>query len=108
MTDTLQSRLRSGAVTPADLDAAADRIDALEAGPRVKPLVWKDLADYFAKAEAPLFGNIRVESYGSGFAVSWSVPGFSDAFCDGRWPTRDAAKAAAQADYERRILAALE
>jgi hypothetical protein len=28
MTDTLQSRLRSGAVTPADLDAAADRIYA--------------------------------------------------------------------------------
>jgi hypothetical protein len=31
MTDTLQSRLRSGAVTTADLEVAADRIDALEA-----------------------------------------------------------------------------
>jgi len=31
MTDTLQSRLRSGAATHVDLDAVADRIDALEA-----------------------------------------------------------------------------
>ena len=39
MTDTLQSRLRSGAVTPDDLDAAADRIDALEGRLKLKPLV---------------------------------------------------------------------
>ena len=39
MTDTLQSRLRSGVVTPADLDAAADRIDALEGRLKLKPLV---------------------------------------------------------------------
>jgi len=51
MTDALQARLRSGAVTPADLDAAADRIDALEAKLRLNPVVQ----EIRGKGEGPYY-----------------------------------------------------
>ena len=77
-------------------------------GVRVKPLVWKGMGGGFWRAPAPLFGFIRVEHYSDDYQVVWSVPGFCDTFTPGRFVTEEAAKAAAQADYEARILAALE
>ena len=99
--DDIETLRAQVAALTAERDAAAGAV-------RVKPLAWKGMGENHARAAAPLFGTIRVENYGAGFAISWSVPGFSDVFCDGRWPTIEAAKAAAQADYEARILAALE
>lgn len=77
-------------------------------GLRVKPLGWDDMGGDFARAAAPLFGNIRVEKYSDNFTVAWSVPGFTDTLTDGEWATFADAKAAAQADYTARICAALE
>lgn len=77
-------------------------------GVKVKPLEWELLGGRSWRAKALLFGSFRVERYADGYIVMWSVPGYSDAFVEGRWPTAEEAKAAAQADYEQRILAALE
>jgi hypothetical protein len=76
----------------------------------VKPLEWESLDDTgrFWRAPAPLFGNIRVEAYGDPYRIAYSVPGFSDTFTEGEFDTPEAAKAAAQADYTSRILAALD
>lgn len=100
------------------LEVAVEAIRALPAVAasqqvRVKPLVWEDLGGHyenrFAKADAPLFGSIRCESYlKRQFTVSWSVPGFSSLFMECVFPTLEAAKSAAQANYEQRILAAIE
>jgi len=75
----------------------------------VKPLMWEDLGNGRAyRAACPLFGSIRIEAYYSGeFHVLWSVPGFCDSFTPGLYETAELAKAAAQADYEARILSAL-
>jgi hypothetical protein len=73
----------------------------------VKPLEWKDLGFGFLVAQAPLFGNIRVEHYGDEFTVSYSIPGYSNTFAEGEFFTVEKAKAAAEAEYERRILSAL-
>jgi hypothetical protein len=81
--------------------------DAARAG-RVKPLEWEEMSGGFWRAPAPLFGSIRVEHYGESYEVVWSVPGYCDRFCKGEFLDEDAAKSAAQADYEARILAALE
>jgi hypothetical protein len=82
-------------------------------GPRiVAPLVWEalDSSGGYFRAAAPLFGTIRIERLGVDrpFFVSWSVPGFCAAFIKGEFPTVEAAKAAAQADYAARIIAALD
>lgn len=75
----------------------------------VKGLEWETIGarKNFSRAKAPLFGNIRVENYGDTFTVAWSVPGFSDTFTDGDFPTLAAAQAAAEQDYRARIAAAL-
>ena len=78
------------------------------AAPKVKPLVWEHANDYLFLSELFIFGIIRVEKYGSGWQVNWSMPGFSGTFVEGEFDTADEAKTAAQADYERRILEALE
>lgn len=79
-------------------------------GVRVKPLMWEAFGTMAFIAQAPLFGRLRVEQFGRGntWTVCFSVPGYCDTFLAGEWADADAAKAAAQADYERRILAALE
>jgi hypothetical protein len=75
---------------------------------KVKPLVWEHLRNSY-RAPAPLFGHIRVESYSTDYwTVHWSVPGYTDLLIQGSFDTPEAAKAAAQADYEARILAALD
>ena len=87
--------------------ALRDELDAARSE-RVKPLEWEDLGDRCHRAKAPLFGSIRAEAYGSGvYYVNWSVPGYCDTFVEGGFGSLKAAKAAAQADYERRILSAL-
>jgi len=106
MTDLadLIASLRSGTVTPADLDAAAY---ALAGKVKAKPLVWEsDLNEAFGCAQT---------SYG-GYDYSRSClvdPPAPFRMCNPEnvrtyHQTPDAAKAAAQADYEARILAALE
>jgi hypothetical protein len=78
------------------------------AGVKVKPLVWEQLGRSY-RAKAPLFGNIRVESYfADKWSIYWSAPGYTDLFTHGEHDTPDAAKAAAQADYDARIRAAME
>ncbi len=76
----------------------------------VKPLKWQTLGHGFWMATAPLFGRIRVDKYGvdeKPFDVSWSVPGYTDAFVSRAFEVADDAKAAAQAHYADRILSAL-
>lgn len=75
-------------------------------GMRVKPLEWKPIPNtesesgYGAgRSEYPL---IRTEN---GWRV-YCIPGEGDSGIE--FPTKEAAKAAAQADFERRILSALE
>jgi hypothetical protein len=61
-------------------------------------LAWEaygDDQDHW-RAPAPLFGNIRVDNYGFGFEVNWSVPGHTETLVKGMWETADLAKAAAQ------------
>lgn len=86
---------------------AAKAIAALPAqGVRVKPLVWREKADV----------NFRKGSFFTGHSLVSFAPVIAiHKKHDGWWlnvdcktyPTLDAAKAAAQADYERGILAAL-
>lgn len=77
------------------------------AGVDVKPLEWELLGGDSWRASALFFGSFRVENFASGYIVLWSAPGISDTFIEGRWPTAEAAKAAAEADYRQRILSAL-
>ena len=84
---------------------------AMEGAVRVKPLAWQDFGDYGAKACAMLNSSYMIMRWnGRGeYEVSVSVPGHGSAFDGERFhPTIEAAKAAAQSDYERRILAAIE
>lgn len=88
------------------LSFAADRIEALMAVTvGVKPLVWKETYEKVPKsawASHTGFGRwfIVIEFLGMNHAVY--------RLHEVDYPTLDAAKAAAQADYEQRILAALE
>lgn len=78
---------------------------------RVKPLEWQDFDDYGAKASAFYQANYMISEWrGRGeFEVSLSYPGYQAGFDGVRFhPTIEAAKAAAQADYEARILSAIE
>jgi hypothetical protein len=127
--DDLIARLRAGTVTPADLDAAADAledgsfyqekdIDAMQArireleaqlaAPAVKvtPLVWGDWADVPVRVASAqtILGRYKVQERASGAGCMLVFP-------NGNLTNRDtieAAKAAAQADYEARILATIE
>lgn len=78
---------------------------------RVKPLVWEDFGDWGAKASAYYQANYLIQFWKGReqFEVALSYPGYQTGFDGDRWHhTLDAAKAAAQADYEARILAALD
>jgi len=96
----LIARLRSGAVTPADLDAAAD---AIEGRVKVRELVWLEIED----------DDCEYESYAFGFRYWIKTDGdecelFLGVTKKGKFAAYDAAKAAAQADYAARIMAAIE
>lgn len=76
----------------------------------VKPLEWVDFADRGAKAQAWNDANYMIQKWSDGrWEISASYPGYSTSIygMDRFHPTLEAAKAAAQADYEARIMAAL-
>ncbi len=75
-------------------------------GVRVKPLVWVDADDDDALARAESMGQEYSVGYDCGAWFAYSETWCGDVAAG--LPTVDAAKAAAQADYEARILAALE
>lgn len=77
---------------------------------KVKPLQWESIDGGNAfRAPALIFGWIRIETYTlHSWQVQWSVPGICNLLMPNVFDSPSAAKAAAQADYERRILAALE
>lgn len=96
-----------GAVTCGQFcDAMAAEALSRTGAVKVKALEWEDreerrlgaTTEKFWRAQTAFDWGYRVKSYGKGFS-------FGDAES---YPTVDAAKAAAQADYERRILSALE
>ena len=76
--------------------------------PRVKPLAWKLDDNRTAYAQRQYFADrycIEHRLHGDDVFDLWIGP---DAVKATRHPTLETAKAAAQADYEARILAALE
>ena len=76
--------------------------------PKVKRLVWEQVFGENYEAEAPLFGRLGIQKYKDMFDVFWLVPGYVDAFIPDSFPTLEAAKAAAQAEYDKEMLACLE
>lgn len=81
------------------------KIDSLT----VKPLVWKDFEDRGARAQAFGLTNYLITRWSTGtYEVRESAPGYSGPTVgEGHYQTIEDAKAAAQADYERRIRDAL-
>lgn len=78
---------------------------------KVKQLEWGELNEGKTfRALLPIIGSIRVEPYGvcGWWEVLWSMPGQCDKLVPDVFDTPEEAKAAAQADYEKRILSALE
>ena len=108
-----------------ECDGLYDAINALPTqGWRVKPLVWEDVeAPCTRQKAAALGGHYSAVEFDAGtddahYAVNIDLGGMAFVFIlepdlewggrrPKRFPTLDAAKAAAQADYERRVLAAL-
>lgn len=77
----------------------------------VKPLEWVDFADRGAKAQAWNDANYMIQKWSDGrWEISASYPGYSTSIygMDRFHPTLEAAKAAAQADYDARIMADLD
>lgn len=75
----------------------------------IRQLEWEDLGADYWRAPAPFFGSFRIEPWGNqGFHVLWSVPGLCDRMIADLFTSVEAAKAAAQADYSARILAAIQ
>lgn len=104
--DAALAALNWGDIYGDNAQAAIRALPAVQ--PVVKPLVWEQFGSSY-RAKAPLFGHIRIEDYASGkWAILWSAPGICDTFTPGGFDDPEAAKAAAQADYEHRILSALD
>ena len=102
MQKDLIARLRAGTVTPADLDAAAD---ALEWRVKVRELVWDKITSASFRADS-VIGRyyVYLTADHTWRAYREQGPQWSSGDC----PTETAAKAAAQADYAARIMAAIE
>ena len=101
----LEQELRDRARLTAERDAA------LAGAVKVKPLVWVDFHDRGAKAHAWNEANYMIQKWSDGrWEISASYPGYSTSIygTDRFYPTIEAAKAAAQADYDARILAAIQ
>lgn len=96
------------ALTPDDARAAMDRM-LKDAAPKVKPLVWADFDGRGAKASGWRKANYLITKWSDGrFDLVESYPGHSGEYIQApRYDSLEAAKAAAQADYESRILEAL-
>jgi hypothetical protein len=72
---------------------------------RVKALAWRVFCGNSGNSEAVTpFGRYVIQIEDAG----WALYPFNEGPMDWGYSTREAAKAAAQADYERRILSALE
>jgi hypothetical protein len=109
----LEAQLADGSFyKESDIDAMQDRIATLTAerdaarAVRVKPLVWRDDATVSTSSSQWPPGQYAVLLRDDGqysLRMSWSL-----LMTDGYFDTLEAAKSAAQADYEARILAALE
>ena len=78
-------------------------------GLRVKELVWDDYGSGAAKAPASIMTSYMISPWWDDqFELVESAPGVhGPRIGDGLFPTLEAAKAAAQSDYEARVLAAL-
>ena len=90
---------------------AAAMLRACKGRVRVKPLEWEDFDGMGAKASGFYQANYLITAWrGRGqFEVAMSYPGYQTGYDGERFhDTLESAKAAAQADYERRILAAIE
>lgn len=86
-------------------------IARLRYGPTVKPLVWVDFGNYGSKADAWLDANYIIQKWSDGrWEITAGYPGYVTGIfgIDRFHPALDDAKAAAQADYTARILAALD
>lgn len=70
----------------------------------IKPLVWDRRSDSLYVADCPLFGRLRVEQDSELFTVLWSVPGYCDRFIVEDFETAEIAMAAAQSEFEKRML----
>jgi hypothetical protein len=107
------------------MDAVARIYDLPAVQPGVKPLVWENVVAECTRQKAPaLGGHYSVVQFDAGtdeahYATNIDLGGLAFVFIlepdlkfggrrPKRFPTLEAAKAAAQADYEARILAALE
>jgi hypothetical protein len=102
---------RDAKIKAAEAEVATLRAELDAARGRVKPLEWDDFEDG-AGAKAPIAVGLSylITRWADGrFEIEVSAPGISFGFEGDRYyPTLEVAKAAAQADYTARILAALE
>lgn len=98
-------------ITDADMAKALTAAAPYMSGVKVKQLEWGELNEGKTfRALLPIIGSIRVEPYGvcGWWEVLWSMPGQCDKLVPDVFDTPEEAKAAAQADYEKRVLSALE
>lgn len=89
----------------------SSQCEGLRPAVKAKALMWEDFDGRGAKASAFYSANYLINLWnGRGqFEVSLSYPGHQTGYDGARWhDTLEAAKAAAQADYEARVMAALE
>lgn len=88
-----------------EADLAEAIVEALPG--MVKPLEWGKLTSYSYRADAPLFGSIRIESYDyKKWAINWSCPGYSDTFVPGCFSSLKAAQAAANEHHRAALMRA--
>lgn len=93
-------------------EAEIEALQALPAAPavKVKPLVWEHGKKFCGQecsfADTEFGGWMMVAYYGRGGRWAHTDPEGTDSEDD--WETRDDCQAAANADYERRILSALD
>lgn len=86
-------------------EAVEAEVEKLRAGPKVKPLEWRDAPGAMADMQCK-----GIASVGNNYVLTklWNGQRGAEWCCLGdMYPTIDAAKAAAQADYEARIMSAL-
>lgn len=106
------SKLR--ALIPTDAQAALDAVRAEErerCKPKVKPLEWDkhpDEEEYYGGSQDNLVGMNEYDIFPHPCAIGMFVLDVMGNRCGEDFISVEAAKAAAQDDYERRILSALE
>jgi len=100
MAETIETAVRASDARIAELEAEVER---LKAGPKVRPLEWDDGPNNSMASAETIFGaEYRAYLRRDG---TWQLH-LPPANLLGDFPSREAFKAAAQADYEARILSA--